>query len=154
MIIRNKTNRIITIPGSLTNLEEGTRAVKQMILVPGNNQVSSDQWEAAQEIEVVSYMVSGKGKDGKELEAGVMLEVVSESDEGGAEASDEGGDSGPQDLSGVNATEARSIVGETYDRGTLERWKSSESRTTVVEAIDRQLERISISDDERKKATS
>ena len=94
-------------------------------LKPGVNEVDSEAFNQAKKIQLVQFYLKEK-----------QLEQVSSADAGGDE-----GDEG-SDLSQYSATDAIALVKETTDVGLLNKWKAAESRKTVNDAIDSQLEDI------------
>jgi hypothetical protein len=116
MIIQNKTKHV----KGLVDPKSG----KKLYLLPGNNQVSAEVWEAVRphasnEIGKTLIEVAGKTteKDGK-----LVIE-----------------DKGIKQLS---TQEAEAVVAGTYDLKTLNEWKASETRDSIRLAIMKQIDAV------------
>lgn len=116
MIIQNKTKHVKGIVDPKTG--------KKVYLLPGNNQVSAEVWEAVRphivnEIGKSVIEVAGKvtEKDGK-----VVVEDKS--------------------IKQLSTQEAEAVVAGTYDLKTLNEWKASETRDSVRLAIMKQIDAV------------
>ena len=116
MIIQNKTKHMKGLVDPKTG--------KKVYLLPGNNQVSPEVWEAVrphavQDIGKTIIEVAGKvtEKDGK-----VVVE--------------------DKTIKQLSTQEAEAAVAGTYDLKTLNEWKNSETRDSVRLAIMKQIDAV------------
>lgn len=156
MLIKNNTARLINLGGFAR-------------LIPGVNDVEDGAWDKAQEIELVRKML-----EPMEGEDTPWLEVVGESEggdagDGGAKqvftasvsgtsapgptpTGGTGTGTGSTSLTGMNVKDAGATISETYDAKLLTRWRQGETRSTVLDAIDKQLEKVKLTEAEKSSA--
>lgn len=125
MFVKNNEARIHNLGGAV-------------ILNPGVNEVDDKAWKTA----LAGGSKDGKGETPKALQALLdekKIEVVSAS---AAKASSSGDAPPPstQSLSDMTVPEASDLIGQTFDRDLLARWRKEDERVGVRNAIDEQLE--------------
>lgn len=136
-------------------------------LAPGVNEVDDAEWKEAQKIPMVQKMLDGtlaldngtphlehvawgpSGEPGKPKPTGDSAEARSIIGQGPQGTSPGTPPPSAPPLSSMNAEEAKKVVADTYDKATLERWSGQESRVTVQAAIEKQLELIELTEDEK-----
>lgn len=133
MRVRNNDVRVITV-GGLVNL------------VPGVNQVDDALWKKAsgkKQNKVLKALFDGKTVEvlgGTNSKSDTSEQSSDDEDEDGKGPASGAAKTGRDNLSDLNAEEARELISDTLDRDTLEAWRQGESRKTVLAAIDEQLE--------------
>ena len=133
-LVKNNEARIHTIGAP----KGGT----EIRLMPGANEVDADAWATAKTLPVIQAHLRAKtleevGASGKTAHP---TPGPSESLFGKPHASVEP----PTSLAQLKPDEAKALVGDTFDKELLGRWKKSDSRKGVQDAIDEQLELIKI----------
>jgi len=115
MMIKNNEARIHKLGNSVT-------------LMPGVNEIDGAAWKEAKKILVVQELV----KSG-------VLEVVgkgSSHEEEGEESEEEANES----IDNMTVADASALIGETFDKALLNKWKKADKRKGVHDAIEAQLE--------------
>lgn len=99
----------------------------RLVLKPGVNEVSREQWAQVKDHPAMRRRIN-QG----------LIEVLSEGDE--SEHASE--------LAKLRPNEARRLVAETIDVDVLEKWREVEDRETVLEALEKQVGKVSKTVDE------
>ena len=115
-------------------------------LIPGNNQLTEHQWKCIKDHPEVKLRMK---KDIICLKRGKikMLEIIGakkEKKENKGASGNEGneGSEGAKSLEEVNVKEAAKLIKETFNTVLLAQWKESETRSSVLKVIEKQLEDI------------
>ena len=88
-------------------------------LMPGSNEIEDEIWDALSTHPRVQWRVDNK-----------QYELIETSANKG--------------IRGLTPKKATSLIKETYDNELLGKWRSEETRTTVLKAIDEQMEFMSL----------
>lgn len=114
------------------------QVVKNIQLLPGNNEISDEEWEAVKPncqdhinagnliemaVKKIEKMEEIEGKDGKKTKKFVKKE--------------EG-----KKIKEINAKQAKEIVLDTWDLKTLEKWLNEEGRDEIRAIIHNQIEEV------------
>jgi hypothetical protein len=135
-MVKNNTARVI-------GLGDGAN------LLPGVNDIDDEVWKKAQQTVVVkSFLQKQEGETQPTLELVSSTEAATATT---ATGTTDTGTAGTGTLSSKNVTDAKALIAETYDRKLLERWRTEETRHTVQQAIDEQLEKLKLSEAEKKR---
>lgn len=106
-------------------------AQRRVVLKPGLNQIGGRAWDQVKDHPLLK----------RRLAAG-QVEVLSEETTPQAQA---------QDLKDLRVNEARTLVRETVDVAVLEQWLEAEDRKTVTADIEKQLSKVSLTQDQAEK---
>lgn len=123
-------------------------------LIPGPNYIPVEKWNMVKDNPIVKARMEQKIVDPERGKVPIieMIETGKKASEKKGD-DDQGGDEdqGGQGIGGLNAGDAKSLIKETFNTVLLREWREEESRSTVVKAIDDQLQAI---DDERNEGDS
>lgn len=116
MLVENTEARIISLPSGKS-------------LMPGMNDIPSDEWTKACAHPVISAMLGAGMLKASELsaKAAPAADIAIES------------------LSGLTASEAEGVVGKTFDRELLKTWLGAEKRSKIKKALEAQLDSVKVS---------
>jgi hypothetical protein len=103
---------------------------KRIALMPGVNEVDDKEWAKVAELPLVKHYM--------EMDP-PQLEVVGLGKRGSA----------VQSLDQMTVDEASKLIGETYDRDLLKKWKKKDDRKGIHHAIDQQLELMKLDETKR-----
>lgn len=129
-IVINKTAAPHTFARS-ANKKEASASMELLTLYPGANDLQGDKeksLEWAREIPDYKEMVEAK----------TLVEVVEQAEKEGEKGKKLA--ALPQTLKDLDLTMANELVGATVDLGILNGWKRSESRQSVITALEKQIE--------------
>ncbi len=104
--------------------------------LPGNNLISSDEWELIKDHPELKSLF--KSKDFTFIEG-------KEPGKAGHAVSDEA----ENPLLGMSVSEAKEFVAKTLDINLLEKMKAAESRKSLLDAIDKQVAKLMPTDEEK-----
>lgn len=109
-----------------------------VILLPGVNEIGEKEWENAQKIPLVKARISGEGSP-------VLLEVVTgaQGNKSTAVMSASGGQSDIVSIAEIDQRLAQKMVSETYRLDQLNRWLATETRQSVINALQKQIGMLS-----------
>lgn len=123
MRVENHTERVTKIPIMFTHEKTGHCAeVDSIVLLPGVNDVDPEKWAKVKDFEHVKLLVKLGAKRG-----GFVVGKPTES---------------LATLEKLDAEDAIETVDECVDAKLLAAWRASEKRAAVLEALEKQIEKI------------
>lgn len=117
-------------------------------LVPGMNQVRKSIWDKCKNHPLVKKRLDSGVITIKERKVVKKIVEQVEGKEVEKEETVEQAEYEGNPLQELNVKDAREIIKGTYDKDTLESWKEGEERETIIKAIDKQIEKITPTEDD------